>query len=102
MAPAAESQTTAASSAYGAQVALSLDPPLAPPVAINAGPITTASGSGTAAYIDDDTVASLTVGNGSTGQILSTGVLTVNAAATVPGTDAASADGHGDLHRLCT
>ena len=85
-------QTTAASSAYGAQVALTLQPPLASPVAINAGPISTAAGSGTSAYTDTDSVASLTVSNGATGQILSTSVLAVEAAATVPGTDAASAD----------
>lgn len=68
--------TTAISSAYGVDVALTLDPPLAPPTGINVGPSSTASGSGTSAYSDTETVASLTVSNGSTGQILSTVIAT--------------------------
>lgn len=77
----ANAQTNGNSSSYGAFVDLNFLPLLGGGVDIDLGPLSTASGSAVDpnTYTDSDTVASASVSTAPLGNILSTGVLTVNA-----------------------
>lgn len=77
----ANAQTNGNSSSYGAFVDLNFLPPLGGGVDIDLGPLSTASGSAVDpnTYTDSDAVASASVSTAPLGNILSTGVLTVNA-----------------------
>ena len=74
-------QTNGNSSSFGAFVDLTFVPLLGGGVDIDLGPVPTASGSGVDpdTYSDSDTLASASVSLVPLGDILSTGVLTVNA-----------------------
>jgi hypothetical protein len=85
--PAGCPQTTAASSAFGESVSLNVAPGVGGAVTITSGPLPTVSGSAPPPYNSSNTVLSVTVSHGLTGQILSTGVLTVNASSTVPASE---------------
>jgi uncharacterized repeat protein (TIGR01451 family) len=88
----AQAQTTANSSAFGEFVDLNLLPILGGGIDITSGPLPTASGTAPPAYTDSGSLASVSVSSLLTGQILQTGLLEVNAASTVPGSDNVSAD----------
>lgn len=84
-APAVQAQTSANSSAFGVEVNLVIDPPLVSPVPITLGPLPAGvSGSGTTAYSDSGSVASVSLSPPLTGDILSTGLLIGTASALLP------------------
>lgn len=81
----AAAQTTGESAAFGASVQLNLVPLLGGGIPITLGEQPSAGGSAPPAYnIGPIDSASLSVSNGLTGQILSTGVVSVSAASSVP------------------
>lgn len=82
----------ASSSAFGESVAANVLPFAGNGVVIGSGPLPSAAGTAPPAYSDSDSVATVTVSSVLTGQVLHTGVMTVNASSTVPGGDNVHAD----------
>ncbi len=76
-------QTEGNSSAYGVFAELDLVPLLGGGVNIDLGPIAPSSGSAPPDYSDSDTVLSASLSSGSTGSILSTGVLSTAASSDI-------------------
>ena len=87
----ASAQSTASSSAFGESVNLNLLPLLGNGINITSGPLPTVAGTAPPSYNNNNSAASALVSSALTGQILQTGLLTVNAASSVPGSDTASA-----------
>jgi hypothetical protein len=88
----AAGSSIASSSAFGESVASNLLPFVGSGVVIGSGPLPSAAGTAPPPYSDSDSVASVAVSSVPTGQILSTGVMTVNATSTVPGGNNVHAD----------
>ena len=88
----AAGSSIASSSAFGESVASNLLPFVGSGVVIGSGPLPSAAGTAPPPYSDSDSVASVAVSSVATGQILSTGVMTVNATSTVPGGNNVHAD----------
>jgi uncharacterized repeat protein (TIGR01451 family) len=97
---AATAATSANSSAYGEKVTLSLLPLLGGGVNVGSGPVPQVSGTAPAPYSQTNMLASASVSASLLGNILSTGVINVAAASTVPGTDQVSASAMVDNPQL--
>jgi uncharacterized repeat protein (TIGR01451 family) len=88
----ANADTTASSSAFGESVDVQLLPLLGNGIEVLSGPLPSVSGSAPPAYAKSNSLATVKVSATLLGQILKTGVLTVNATSPVPGSTSAYAD----------
>ena len=84
--------STAQSSAFGEYVKIDVLPLLGSPVQVTSGPLPSVAGSAPPAYSQNGQVASVLVAAPPLGTVLKTGILTVNAASSLPANNSVSAD----------